>query len=55
VERSVFGQKVADLHNGNIPSGITNYFINAQTLAQGLYFIVVETQRSRTTAKLLVK
>ncbi len=52
---NVLGQKVADLHNGNIPAGTTNYFINAQTLAQGLYFIVVETQRSRTTAKLLVK
>lgn len=52
---NVFGQKVADLHNGNIAAGTTNYFINAQTLAQGLYMVVVETTRSRTTTKLLIK
>jgi agmatine/peptidylarginine deiminase len=52
---NVVGQKILDIHNGNIPAGTTNYFINASTLAQGMYLITVETPRAKTTVKLMVK
>lgn len=52
---NVVGQKILDIHNGNIPAGTTNYFINASTLAQGMYLITVETPRAKTTIKLMVK
>jgi hypothetical protein len=51
----VLGQKVADIHNGDIPAGTTNYFINAATLSQGMYLITVETPRTRNTVKLMVR
>lgn len=51
----VLGQKIADLHNGDIPAGTTNYFINAATLSQGMYLITVETPRTRNTVKLMVR
>jgi hypothetical protein len=51
----VLGQKVADIHNGDIPAGTTNYFINAATLSQGMYLITVETPRTKNTVKLMVR
>lgn len=52
---NVLGQRVATLHTGTIPAGNSNYFINAEELTAGVYFVVVETKRARTTAKLVVK
>lgn len=49
------GQKITDLHNGDIPAGTSNYFINAALLPQGMYFVTVETPRAKNTVKLLVK
>ncbi|UPT65754.1 MAG: agmatine deiminase family protein [Sphingobacteriales bacterium JAD_PAG50586_3] len=51
----ILGQKVADLHNGDIPAGTSNYFINAATLSQGMYLVTVETPRTRNTVKLMVR
>lgn len=52
---NMVGQKVADIHNGNIPAGTSNFFIDAKTLAKGMYLITVETTRAKTTVKLMVK
>lgn len=51
----MLGRKVADIYNGSLPAGKSNYFINAATLPQGVYMVIMDTQQSRKTAKLVVK
>lgn len=53
--QNVLGQEVALIHDGEFISGQKNYFIQANNFSQGLYFIVLESERKSLKEKLIIQ
>ena len=51
----VKGQKIMNIHEGNIPIGKSLFEINVNNLSIGTYFVVLQTEQGKQTQKLLVK
>jgi agmatine deiminase len=49
------GQMVQEIFNGEIPSGNTNYFLDAGTLVPGTYFVKLQTGGQVRMKKLVVR
>lgn len=52
---NMLGEEVATIHEGKMPAGEKNYFINTMNIAPGAYTIVVQTNESTQMHKLMVK
>lgn len=51
----VMGRCVKNIYEGNMPAGTQNYFIHAETLTTGSYFVEFRTAKQVQIQKLLVK
>lgn len=52
---NIAGEKIATIHEGEMPAGEKNYFINTIDLSAGVYFITADTDQGRFVQKLMVK
>ncbi len=51
----IFGRQIINLLDGRLPAGDTNYFLHADRLMPGSYFVVLKTNERVQTTKLVVK
>ncbi len=51
----VLGRRVEVVFRGDLPAGESNYYLHANRLAPGSYFVVVKTNEAVMTQKLVVK
>lgn len=52
---NVLGDVIEIIHQGDIPAGNKNFFVDATQYAAGLYHIVIQTGEYRTVKKLMIK
>lgn len=51
----IFGKEVNVIHEGNIPLGEKNFFINTTDIAAGTYAVVISTPNGNSAQKLVIR
>lgn len=52
---SIVGKRVQNIYNGSLASDNYKFNINTEALSTGIYFVSIETGKSRVTKKLIVR
>lgn len=51
----IFGKEVAVIHEGTIPYGEKNFFINTTDISSGMYVVRIDTEKGNTSQRLVVR